>query len=180
MDNQTNNVQPKELHDSQPITAAGHEPERLVLDQIPKEKRAMSKLAKTLVISLALLLVAFILLLSRGISFFNFGRAPAASFVNASAADMVLMAGSMEKFNYLSQQNSSSCGLQPDTVLTYADATRLQGSCYSPMDLQSYQAQVESLKRYSDIAQIPSDPYDVPASLAKTLLEYQRTIQLTA
>jgi len=46
------------------------------------------------------------------------------------------------------------------------------------MDLHKYQEQVEGLKKYADIPQIPADPYDVPVSLAKQLFEYQRTIQL--
>ena len=59
------------------------------------------------------------------------------------------------------------------------DDARVQGSCCSPMDFHHYQEQVESLKKYADIPQIPSDPYDVPVSLAKQLFEYQKTIQLT-
>ena len=55
---------------------------------------------------------------------------------------------------------------------------RIQGSCCSAMDLHRYQEQVEGLKKYAEISQIPSDPYDVPVSLAKQLFEYQKTIQL--
>jgi hypothetical protein len=47
------------------------------------------------------------------------------------------------------------------------------------MDLHHYQEQVEGLKKYADIPQIPGDPYDVPVYLAKQLFEYQKTIQLT-
>ena len=47
------------------------------------------------------------------------------------------------------------------------------------MDFQSYQHQVEGLKEYADVPQIPGDPYDVPVSLAKQLFDYQKTIQLT-
>ena len=60
-----------------------------------------------------------------------------------------------------------------------SDDARIQGSCCSPMDLHHYQEQIEGLKKYSDIPQIPSDPYDVPVKLAKELFEYQKTIQLT-
>lgn len=59
------------------------------------------------------------------------------------------------------------------------DDARIQGSCCSPMDLHRYQEQVAGLKQYADIHQIPSDPYDVPVSLAKQLFEYQKSIQLT-
>lgn len=48
------------------------------------------------------------------------------------------------------------------------------------MDLHKYQEQIEGLKKYADIPQIPEDPYDVPVSLAKKLFDYQNTIQLTA
>ena len=47
------------------------------------------------------------------------------------------------------------------------------------MDFQSYQHQVEELKKYAHVPQIPSDPYDVPVTLAKELFNYQKTIQLT-
>lgn len=59
------------------------------------------------------------------------------------------------------------------------DEARIQGSCCGPMDFHKYQEQVDGLKKYADIPQIPTDPYDVPVSLAKQLFEYQRTIQLT-
>ena len=47
------------------------------------------------------------------------------------------------------------------------------------MDFRHYQQQVEGLKKYAEIPQIPIDPYDVPVSLAKQLFDYQQTIQLT-
>lgn len=47
------------------------------------------------------------------------------------------------------------------------------------MDLHRYQEQVEGLKQYADIPQIPGDPYDIPVALAKELFDYQETIQLT-
>ena len=56
---------------------------------------------------------------------------------------------------------------------------RIQGSCCSAMDFHRYQEQVEGLKQYANIPQIPNDPYDVPVKLAKQLFEYQKTIQLT-
>lgn len=59
------------------------------------------------------------------------------------------------------------------------DDARIQGSCCSPMDFHRYQEQVEGLRKYADIPQIPNDPYDVPVKLAKQLFEYQQTIQLT-
>ena len=127
-----------------------------------------------------LALVAFLVLLSQRVSFFTFGRAPESTMQGMSDQSITLVSGSMEKFNHLSQHQTSNCSLQPNVVLTYADDMHLQGSCCFPMDLDSYQKQVEDLKRYADIAQIPSDPYDVPALLAKELLGYQTGIQLTS
>ena len=68
--------------------------------------------------------------------------------------------------------------MQPVSVETMPDDARIQGSCCSRMDFHKYQEQVEGLKKYTDIPQIPADPYDVPVLLAKQLFEYQRTIQL--
>ena len=52
------------------------------------------------------------------------------------------------------------------------DTARLQGSCCSPMDMHRYAEQVEGLKKYKDILEIPQNPYDIDASLAKTLKAY--------
>lgn len=90
----------------------------------------------------------------------------------------VLIAGTAEKMEYLSNENSSFCGLQPTSVDAYADSERIQGACCGAMDLHRYQEQVEGLKEYSHISQIPTDPYDISASLAKELFAYQKDIQL--
>ncbi|MEM4391950.1 MAG: hypothetical protein QXG67_04105 [Candidatus Nitrosotenuis sp.] len=68
----------------------------------------------------------------------------------------------------------------PQMVEIRQDDERLQGSCCSPMAFHRYEEQVESLKKYSHIKQIPKDPYDIEVSLAKELLGYQKTIKLTA
>ena len=47
------------------------------------------------------------------------------------------------------------------------------------MDLHRYKEQVEGLKKYSYIEKIPSDPYDIPVSLVRELLDYQKNIILT-
>ena len=60
------------------------------------------------------------------------------------------------------------------------ESARIQGACCSAMDFQSYQYQIDGLKKYANVPQIPSDPYDVPVSLAKQLFEYGKTIQLTS
>lgn len=60
-----------------------------------------------------------------------------------------------------------------------SDSERLQGSCCSPMSLHRYEEQVEGLKEYSDIPQIPTDPYDISVEKAKELLNYKNTIKLS-
>lgn len=60
-----------------------------------------------------------------------------------------------------------------------APGSYLQGSCCSPMDMTHYAQQIHALKAYAAISQIPTDPYNVPVSLAKTLLQYDQSIHLT-
>lgn len=92
-----------------------------------------------------------------------------------------IVAGSLEKFEYLSRQSSNRCGLLSSQIIaSYPDTQTLQGSCCAPMKLESYQEQVEELKKYSRFSQIPKDPYDIPVSLAKELLSYKKDIQLTS
>lgn len=113
-----------------------------------------------------------------------YGRSSNASqSLNFSSSEQLMSGlppGSEVAFNHLSNQRSNICGLQPEAVLGYADEMRLQGSCCSPMDLHRYQEQVEGLRQYADISQIPVDPYDMPVPLVQELLAYQADIQLTA
>jgi len=90
-------------------------------------------------------------------------------------------AGSKEAFDYLSTTKtttSSFCGLQPTAVNGFSDENSIQGACCGAMDFHRYQEQVESLKQYKGISQIPEDPYNVPVTLAKQLFKYQQTIIL--
>ncbi len=47
------------------------------------------------------------------------------------------------------------------------------------MDLRHYEQQIHALKAFATIPQVPTDPYNVPVSLAKTLLLYDQSIHLT-
>ena len=77
------------------------------------------------------------------------------------------------KFDILSKNGNSSCsGAFRDSIDNMPDTGRLQGSCCSPMDMHRYEEQVTGLKKYQDIPEIPPDPYDIDASLAKTLKAY--------
>jgi len=112
-------------------------------------------------------------LLMGNVRMFHFGpSAPAAMASKYSP-------GTRAEYNYLSQQNSNSCGLQPSTVRSYADTVRVQGSCCNPMDWTHYQQQIRGLQAYRALSEIPRDPYDIPASLAKQLFAYEDSIHLT-
>ena len=85
-----------------------------------------------------------------------------------------------ERFGYLSQHGNSSCSLSyQDSIPAMADGQRLQGSCCGPMALSRYQEQVEGLKKYAYIPEIPSDPYDIEAGQAERLMAHY-DLELTA
>jgi len=110
----------------------------------------------------------------------SFDTSQSLDFGNSEQLMSGLPPGSEVAFNHLSNQRSNICGLQPEAVLGYTDEMRLQGSCCSLMDLHRYQEQVEGLRQYADIRQIPVDTYDMPVPLVQELLAYQTDIQLTA
>lgn len=83
------------------------------------------------------------------------------------------------KFDYLSQHGNSSCSATfQKSIPQMTDDNHIQGSCCSPMSLHRYSEQVEGLKKYSNISEIPPDPYDIEAGLAKKLMRYY-DMQLT-
>mgnify|MGYP001474915526 CR=1 FL=1 len=88
-------------------------------------------------------------------------------------------AGIHARFAFLARQKSNVCGLQPSAIMGMSGPRRLQGSCCFPMSLGAYRSQVAGLRSYAKLSVIPADPYDVPVSLAKLLVAYDRTIQLT-
>jgi len=100
--------------------------------------------------------------------------------VRSAAGDPVLVSGTPAAFRYLSGQHSNRCGLTPAELEASPPVGHLQGSCCFPMDLSTYEWQVQALHRDAAIRQIPSDPYDVPVSLARRLLRYDHAIHLSA
>lgn len=77
------------------------------------------------------------------------------------------------KFDMLSKQSNSACSITfAQSIDSMADSDQLRGSCCSPMDLHRYSEQIEGLKQFKDIPEIPSDPYDINAGLAKKLKAY--------
>ncbi|KKQ34303.1 MAG: hypothetical protein US51_C0044G0009 [Microgenomates group bacterium GW2011_GWA2_37_6] len=74
------------------------------------------------------------------------------------------------KFEKLSQSGNSSCsGTFADSIDTMKQGSRIQGSCCSLMNWHRYVEQVEGLKKYKNIAEIPPDPYDIDSDLAKKM-----------
>jgi len=90
-----------------------------------------------------------------------------------------------QRFIMLSQASTDSCSNIGNRPAISADMTHLppnsylQGSCCSLMDRTHYEQQITALKAYATISQIPTDTYNVPVSLAKTLLQYDQSMQLT-
>ena len=77
------------------------------------------------------------------------------------------------KLDYLSKNGNSSCSATfRESISSMPDTARLQGSCCSPMSMHRYSEQIEGLKKYSNIPEIPPDPYDIEAGLAKKLMGY--------
>lgn len=76
-------------------------------------------------------------------------------------------------FNYLSKHGNSACSTNfKDSINTMPDSARLQGSCCSAMDFNRYKGQIEGVKKYNNTTEIPPDPYNIEAGLAKKLMSY--------
>lgn len=105
-------------------------------------------------------------LLVGGASFFVVRREAAP---RALMPDMALAA----RFDALSESGNSACSADFLYALDgMPDTARLQGSCCSPMDMHRYTEQVAGLRQYRHIPEIPPDPYDIDAGLAKKLKQY--------
>ena len=77
------------------------------------------------------------------------------------------------RFDRLSQHGNVECSAQFEKLIgTMGPEGRLQGSCCAPMDEARYRQQIEGLKKYADIAEVPPDPYDILAQLAHRLMGY--------
>ena len=77
------------------------------------------------------------------------------------------------KFDYLSKNGNSACSLSfYESIPSMTDDARLQGSCCSPMSPHRYLEQITGLKKYTNISEIPSDPYNIEVGLAKKLISY--------
>jgi hypothetical protein len=78
-----------------------------------------------------------------------------------------------KRFEFLSQNTNVDCSVQFEaSIATMAPDARLQGSCCAPMDEARYRQQLNGLRNYSEIAEVPPDPYDISAPLAHKLIGY--------
>jgi hypothetical protein len=96
----------------------------------------------------------------------------------AAHAEATPEAEIVKRFEFLSQNGNSSCSRAfRDSIADMPADARLQGSCCMEMDLHRYTEQIEGLKQYSHIPDVPPDPYSVAAPLAqKLLLAYQEPL----
>ena len=103
-----------------------------------------------------------------------------ASAPSAQQHEGAVPAALAAKFEELSKNGNSSCSgsFTKSVAAGSTGGDRLKGSCCSAMDLHRYTEQVEGLKKYANILEIPPDPYDIDATLAKDLAAYY-DIQLT-
>src|SRR5437016_13693616 len=104
-------------------------------------------------------------------------RTALAQPVSAQAA--VTIAALKQRFDLLSRQHSNKCSLRPESLDSIAVHGRLQGSCCSRMNFQHYVRQMHGLRAYARVTEIPTDPYDVPVTLARRLTSYAESITLT-
>lgn len=79
-------------------------------------------------------------------------------------------------FDYLSKNGNSNCSKAfIDSIASMSDEEMVRGSCCGKMNMHVYSEQREGLKKYSNIAEIPSDPYNIKAGLAKKMIAYYST-----
>lgn len=77
------------------------------------------------------------------------------------------------EFDRLSTEGNSACSVEfQNSIGEMPDSAQIQGSCCSQMVFHRYEEQIEGLKKYRDIPEIPPDPYNVNAKLAKEFLGY--------
>ena len=87
--------------------------------------------------------------------------------------DHAMSADLMKKFAYLSANGNSACSAEfKDSITALASGDKIIGSCCGAMSMHRYGEQVEGLKAYSNIPEIPPDPYDIDSDLADKLIGY--------
>lgn len=78
------------------------------------------------------------------------------------------------------QPNIGGSCLGPGAVLDTVKGKYLGGQCCGVLkDTEEYHEQLEKLKQYSHIPDIPLNPYKTPVDLAKKWIDYDKNTQLT-
>ncbi|MDX0973333.1 hypothetical protein GOL21_27040 [Sinorhizobium medicae] len=78
-----------------------------------------------------------------------------------------------ERFDFLSKHGNSTCSAAfTESIAKMPVTSRLQGSCCAPMDRHRYGEQVEALRKYAAVAEIPPDPYDIAAGIAQKAIRF--------
>ncbi len=159
---------------------------------MPKRRKKAILVCLVLLTSVGILCLAIVTVMLMGRPLSNTTMARGTTTMASSTSmtmtpqELLVSADMQQRFSVLSKANTDYCaniGNRPAIdadMAQMAQESYLQGSCCSPMDRTRYEQQIHALKAYAHIAQIPTDPYNVPVSLAKTLLHYDQSIQLTA
>ena len=158
---------------------------------MPKRRKNRILVCLVLLMSVSILCIAIVTLMLMGRPLSSTSRANGTAMTSGTTMTMtpqeLLVSSNMQqRFTVLSKASTDYCsniGNRPaiDADMTHmAQDSYLQGSCCSPMERTRYEQQIHALKAYAHIPQIPTDPYNVPVSLANTLLQYDQSIQLTA
>ena len=81
---------------------------------------------------------------------------------SARAEEMSDDAALKSRFELLSQHGNGECSVKfENSIATMPADAKLQGSCCAPMDEARYRQQLDGLKKYSDLAEVPSDLWNV-------------------
>lgn len=99
--------------------------------------------------------------------------------ISASASETGAPPGLEKRFATLSSARTNRCNLAAAEVMAMQNTRRLQGSCCFPIDFLTYRLQLRKLSAYTRASEVPRDPYDIPAVLAKRLTVYD-SIKLSA
>lgn len=115
-------------------------------------------------------LAILILVGAIGFAIFLVKQEPASDWVNLPPLKNEALAA---RFDFLKSHGNSSCSSSfQNTVSQMPDSSKIMGSCCSPMSMHRYQEQIEGLKKYKNIEEIPQDPYAIDAGLAKKFWKY--------
>ena len=159
---------------------------------MPKHRKNGILVFLTLLTSIGVLYIAIVTVMPLGSTLSSTTRAvtplgsPSSRTSMAMTPQELLVSSAIQqRFTVLSKASTDYCSNIGNRAAISADMAHmaqdsyLQGSCCSPMDRTQYERQIKALKAYAHIPQIPTDPYNVPVSLAKTLLQYDQSIQLS-